>query len=186
MLSPSGHAQDTGRPLLDGFERGATRQLAEEVKKKLEKKLSARIILTHNAGEVITQEQKASFANRLNIDLYIALTIYNDDSLAINPYYYKNEAFNPVVNDRLTFYPTQKAYLQSAQKTAAIVQQDIFSKKYLTTFKINKPVGIPVKLLEGVTTSAFLFEISIKKIDDILTYVKPLTHAIRKIIDVIS
>ena len=33
MLSPTGQTQDPGRKLLDGFERGATRQLAEILKK---------------------------------------------------------------------------------------------------------------------------------------------------------
>lgn len=186
MLSPTGHAQNTGRSLSDGFERGATRQLAEIIKKNLEESIPARIILTHNAGEVITQEQKASFANRLNIDLYVALTIYNDDSLSISPYYYKNELLSPSVSSRLTFYPAHKAYLQSAQKTETIAQGEIFSKKYLATFKIFKPIGLPIKLLEGITAPAFAFEISIKKIGDILTYVEPLTHAIGKIIDAIS
>jgi len=181
MLSPTGHASDTGRPLSDGFERGATRQLAETIKKKLEG--TTRVILTHNAGEHITQEQKANFANRLNVSLYIAFTIYNDDPLSINSYYYKQEPFSPTIGDRLAFYPAQQAYLKYAHVTETIAKKGLVPNHYQNTFTIFKPIGIPIKLLEGIIAPAFTFEISIKKTDDILVYVKPLTDAIKKIIN---
>ena len=183
MLSPTGQTQDPGRKLLDGFERGATRQLAETLKRNLEDQIDTRIILTHNAGETINQEQKASFANRLNIDLYISLTIYNDDALDIHPYFYKNELFSPSVDNRLTFYPIKKAYLKSAKKIESLIQKKLFPHKYHSMFKIIKPIGLPLKSLEGITAPAFEFEISIKKFVDILTYEHVLSDVIRNMIN---
>ena len=183
MVSPTGHAQDTGRKLHDGFERGATRQLAEILKKNLEEHTDARIILTHNAGETINQEQKASFANRLNVDLYISLTVYNDDTLYIHPYFYRNEIFSPTVDNRLTFYPVKKAYLKSAKKVESLIQKQLCAPKYHSMFKIMKPRGFPLKSLEGITAPAFEFEISIKDFSDILTYEQVLSDTIRKIIN---
>jgi len=181
MLSPNGHTHDTGRSLTDGFERGATRQLAEAIKKELEKTSSMRVILTHNAGEHITQEQKANFANRLNIDLYIALTIFNYDALSISSYYYKLEPFSPTISDRLAFYPAEQAYLKEAKKTETIAKRNLIPAQYQTTFTVFKPVGLPIKLLEGILAPAFTFEISIKKTADILLYVEPLAAAIKGI-----
>jgi hypothetical protein len=183
MLSPTGHSQNPGRKLHDGFERGATRQLAETLKKILEEEADSRIILTHNAGETINQEQKASFANRLNVDLYISLTIYNNDTLTIHPYFYKNERFSPSVDNRLTFYPIKKAYLKSAKKVENLVRKKLFSPKYHSMFKIINPIGLPLKSLEGITAPAFEFEISIKNFSDILTYEHVLSDAIKEMIN---
>jgi len=182
MLSPSGHAHDAGRSLSDGFERGATRQLAEEIKKKLEEPTSFRVILTHNTGEHITQEQKANFANRLNVDLYIAFTIYNDDTLKISPYYYKLDSFNPTIGDRLAFYQSQQAYLKNAKKVERILKKGLISHKYQNTFTVFNPIGLPIKSLEGIIATAITFEISIKKTADILVYVKPLADSIKRVI----
>ena len=182
MLSPSGDASDKGRSLSDGFERGATRQLAEAIKKELETETDTRIILTHNAGEHITQEQKANFANRLNVDIYIALTITPDDHLSISPYYYKAEPFTPSMPQRLTFYPVKKAYLRSIEQTQKYIKNSLIPQAYQTMFDIFKPIGLPIKLLEGILAPAFVFEIGIKKTGDILTYVEPLSKAISKMI----
>lgn len=178
MLSPEGDAANAGRALTDGFERGFARQLAESVKERLERNDTLRIILSHEAGEQITQEQKANFANRLNIDLYVALGVYNNDKPSIASYYYKTELFEPIVDNRLALYPTTQAYIARAPQTRSLAASGLISNRFSTQFAIQKPVGIPLKQLEGIIAPAFMIEVSIAKITDLYAYIDPLIESL--------
>jgi hypothetical protein len=182
MLSPEGDAANAGRALTDGFERGFARQLAESVKERLERNDNLRIILSHEAGEQITQEQKANFANRLNIDLYVALGLYSNDKPSIATYYYKTELFEPIIDNRLALYPTTQAYIARAPQTHALAKSGFISNRFNTQFAIQKPVGIPLKQLEGIIAPAFMIEVSIAKITDLYAYIDPLVESLTEII----
>jgi len=183
MLNPAGDAHDAGRTLSDGFERGVTRQFAEKLKKSLEKHTNARIILTHNAGETISQKQKANFANRLNIDLYISIHASPSDHLGIDTYYYKSDLFTPIVSDQLALYPTHQACFISHKKTAAIAEKGLVASEYKTKYIVKEPIGIPLKNLVGVIAPTFTIELHIKKTGDLLFYIKPISKGIAHVID---
>lgn len=175
MLSPEGDTNNSGRTLADGFERGFTRQYAESLKEILEKDDAIRVILSHASGEPASQDQKANFANRLEIDLYISLNFYADDKPKIYSYYYKTALFDsPVDSSRLTLLPTTKAYVKNSAKTKTYAQHWQQFDQYQTQLTITQPQALPIKQLEGIIAPAFAFELSAQKITDIHTYLKPL------------
>lgn len=178
MISPAGDAQNPGRQLAEDFERGLSRQLAEELKKRLEDGLeNARIILSHDAGETVTQEQKANFANRLNVDLYIALSVTGGDRLTISPLYYKASNFTAALSDKLALYPASQAYLTNAEKTALIAKK-LIPTQFNTKFTCNPAIGAPLKSLEGIAAPAFDIEITLSAAPDLLVYLEPLAAMI--------
>ena len=118
MLSPEGDSTNPGRSLQDGFECGFTRQYAELLKETLEQDSTIRVIMSHESGEQVSQYEKASFANRLDVDLYISINFYASEKPNISVYYYKSTCFDPPTDaTRLELYPTTKAYLFNNEKT---------------------------------------------------------------------
>lgn len=181
MLSPEGDAINTGRALTDGFERGFARQLAESVKERLERDNTLRIILSHETGEQINQEQKANFANRLNVDLYVAIGLYTTNKPTIASYYYKTELFEPLIDNRLALYPTTQAHVAHATKTRTLAAHGFINTRFNSQFSVQTPIGIPLKQLEGVTAPAFMVEVGITRITDLYAYIDPLVESLTEI-----
>lgn len=177
MLSPAGDAQNPGRTLFDSFERGVARQLTEALKKKLESELDARVVLTHEAGETVTQEQKATFANRLKVDLYLALSVIPGDRLTLSSLYYKTSNVPLQPSNKLSLYPSTQAYLFNAQKTAPWAP--FFAKQSTTSLLYTRALGAPIKSLEGILAPAFDVELTIMALGDVYSYLDPLSAAVK-------
>ena len=180
MLSPAGDAQNPGRALFDSFERGVARQLAEALKKRLENELNIRVVLTHEAGESVTQEQKATFANRLKVDLYLALSVIPGDRLTLSSLYYKTANMPLQPSSKLSLYPSTQAYLFNAQKTSNWAS--LFSKQSVTSLLYNRALGAPIKSLEGILAPAFDVEMTITALGDVYSYLEPLSAALKEML----
>jgi len=175
MISPEGDTNNSGRTLAEGFERGFTRQYAEALKELLEQDSSIRVILSHDSGEPATQEYKANFANRLEVDLYLSLNFYADEKPSMSIYYYHTALFDaPVDNSRLTLYPTTKAYVKNSAQTKQRAQHWKKLEQYQAQLTINYPLAIPIKQLEGIIAPAYAIELSAQKIADTHTYLQPI------------
>ena len=122
MIDPAGDAKHTGRLIVDTLERGISLQCAEQLKSKLTGLYkNIRVILTRVPGETIQPLQNASFANRLNVDLYVSLYFYHESQTPahITLYHYVE---NPITDfwhksHPLLFYPLDQAHLLSITKT---------------------------------------------------------------------
>lgn len=179
MLSPAGDTANPGRLFNDTTERSLSRQIAEELKIKLEEDSSLRVIITHDAGEAISQEQKASFANCL-ADAYYAISVAPGEQPLISVFYYKKGTLTPLPTNNLTFYPANQAYIFNAAHTEKLAKYFI-AERYRNKFTCNKPLAIPIKSLEGIIAPAFDIEVLASTIADTTLYIEPLLQAIRDI-----
>ena len=59
-MHPAGDKNKTGRVIAREFERKLTRQLAEEIKQHVESSGQFTVVITHDIGQQIEQEESAS------------------------------------------------------------------------------------------------------------------------------
>lgn len=191
MIDPAGDAKEPGRAIDDTFERGITLQLAEELKRTIEaENPGVRIILTKFPGEVIEPLQNASFANRLKVDLYISLNVFEHKE-KLNKLFLYQLTYNPSTDlwvkktDDLVLLPFDQAYKSSLPKTDAFIKQLYEScKKEERPAKLSchPPLKIPFKPLVGISAPAIGIELGIKKKDDWKELAPILRRSIEQII----
>ena len=105
MIDPAGHAKNVCRKLVEGYERAQTFKFAQSLSKGLQDKYGFRVILTRYPGEEIVDLQNASFANRLNVDFYLNINVYRQDSVKPKIFMY-HLVYNPMVDlARRSFEP---------------------------------------------------------------------------------
>lgn len=76
FISPFGHAGQTGRPLRDGYERAATYHWAVAIGEALRTlNIPIKTIISRSPGETLADFQTATFANRLQPDLVLSLSL---------------------------------------------------------------------------------------------------------------
>jgi len=187
MLDPSGDAQHTGRTVNNTFERGISLQCAETLKQKITDAFpNTRVILTRVPGETLQPLQNASFANRLNVDLYLSLYFYKEQETSqhVTLYYYLANKTTDFWHqpDPLFFYPAHQAYLLNLQTTKRLGTQFLSILKSpddIPFFKATGLFGIPFKPLNGITAPALSLEIGLQNnkdwnyiIDPILTFIE--------------
>jgi len=188
MIDPAGDAKHTGRLIQDTLERGISLQCAESLKVALLSQLqNIRVVLTRVPGETIQPLQNASFANRLDIDLYLSLYFYQESITppTLTLYYYlenNTDFWHKPIN--LYFYPVNQAHLKNLHKTKECGQTilSIFQENDIK--KIFSPCGlfgIPFKPLYGITAPAIALEIGLKNKQDWQYIINPLVNAIEKI-----
>lgn len=192
MLDPAGDAAEPGRVIDETYERGLTLQFAQALKKELESDKSIRVILSRFPGESIEPLQNASFANRLNVDLFVSLHFYQktsnhlqDTQPAISLYHL---LYHPVTDfwqsakkDKLEFIPYDEIYKVSLNESTKAVQ---IAKKLLeTTFIKNSifTVGCPFKPLLGVVAPAFAIEIGLTDKNSWQDFVKPISLSLNHV-----
>lgn len=187
MLDPSGDAKHTGRIINNTFERGISLQCAETLKKRiLEAFPKTRVILTRVPGETLQPLQNASFANRLNVDLYLSLYFYKEQETSqhVTLYYYLANKTTDFWHqpDSLFFYPAHQAYLLNLKTTKKLGDQFLSILKdpdKIPFFQATGLFGIPFKPLNGITAPALSLEIGLQNnkdwnyiIDPILTFIE--------------
>jgi N-acetylmuramoyl-L-alanine amidase len=187
MLDPAGHAQQTGRKLLSGFERAETFKCAEALKDSLEKYTSAtRVILTRAPGEVLVPLQNASFANRLNVDFFASIHCVKADNEKphITVYY---QEIDPLIDNAQhtekphAFTPLHHAHFNSIHRSsdsAKALKKILSSAEYQKDFDCYGAYGLPLKSLMGITAPAIVIEIGLCSDDQWKFFIEPLTQGL--------
>lgn len=173
MINPAGHAGEPGRSL-SGFERAATFRFVQELQSAFERGYDFRVVLTRVPGEKIVDFQNASFANRLNVDLFVSVHLFKLDSVRPKVYVYQHVA-DPVGDFASRSFSALKmvSVLQSHQvsifKTKNIGQhlaENFSSSDNQKLFDFGGFYGIPLKPLCGVVAPAILIEVGVNQDDD--------------------
>jgi hypothetical protein len=189
MLDPAGDAQHTGRIINNTFERGVSLECAKVLKEKITAACpEIRVILTRVPGETLQPLQNASFANRLDIDLYLGLYFYKEEEAIqqLSLYYYLANKTTDFwyKAEPLFFYPAHQAYLLNLHKTKKLGEQllSVFqSPNSLPFFHVAGLVGIPFKPLIGITAPALSLEIGLQNSTDWNYIIEPIIIFIKQI-----
>lgn len=190
MIDPSGDAKHTGRLIQNTLERGVSLQCAEALKKALLNEYkNLRIVFTRVPGETIKPLQNASFANRLDIDLYLSLYFYYEPQTPSHLYIYHyiaqptTDSWHKPLN--LYFYQADQAHLINLATTKQYASTLVTNLKKTPAnyaFKISNVHAIPFKPLLGIQAPAIALEIGIKQTNDWKKLIAPLTDALESII----
>ncbi|OGB97000.1 hypothetical protein A3F06_01450 [candidate division TM6 bacterium RIFCSPHIGHO2_12_FULL_36_22] len=188
MLCPQGDSKVAGRTTPDGAERGVTRLWAEQIKKALEENNpNIRVVFSHNLGEHIGQKEKANFANRLQINLFISLLCYTTDNLSISLYCYGNKNSCMMVQPKkLSFCPYNLAYTFSASITPQytnLIYNNFLHNPQLKNIAIQQPIYAPLNCLMGIKAPAIAIEAGLKQSQDWRYYVRAVTEALHSLME---
>jgi N-acetylmuramoyl-L-alanine amidase len=182
MVSPEGDAANQGRTLADGYERGFTRQYAQALKEALEQDSNIRVIFSHENNETASQEHKANFANRLQVDLYLSINFYASEKPIIQIYYYQSAPFSAPINaQELVLYPMNKAYVKNQLTTCNWSTKWRSLNQYSGQLHADGPTPAPIKQLEGIIAPAFVLDMGAQKMLDVHAYIKPISQIVMDI-----
>jgi len=188
MLDPAGNGKNIGRSLHDNFERGATLQFAQELQKQLKIYYpQVNVIISRSSGQKLEKLQSASFANRLNVDLFLNLGFYKEHNVKPNLFLYqfKNQSFFANHNqDFLHFYPYHQAFVFNYDKTKHIIglmQKHLQHPDYKHYFTCHQSLEIPFKPLSGIISPAIGIEIGLKH-NGYEPYIMPIIHSLAEVI----
>lgn len=175
ILDPAGHAKDSGRLLVEGYERGQTLKFAQALQEALVKKYAVRPVISREPGEEMTHRlQIPSFCNRLcgtttSSSFFLRLHLYREKSEKPRLFLY-HLLFNPLVDlaprepNPLALVPLYQAHFARVHMTR------FFGRKmyeYLNQDKLKKHfdcyplMGLPLRSLVGITSPAILLEVGI-------------------------
>ena len=189
LIDPIGDASRTGREIEDTFERVITLQCAQKLKETIENNFQKiQVILTRSAGESLTELQNASFANRINANLYLAISFYHQTSIPNNIaifYYQENTMDNIHIYDPYLFYHISQAHLISHSITKNIAK--IFTQVFqnTTTNSYFLPLGtfgIPCQPLFGIKCPAIYIEAGLQNKNDWYHIIEPIIATINAVL----
>jgi hypothetical protein len=180
VLDSAGDATHPGRKLNDGFERGLTLQCVEQLQTLLHASFphEVRVVLARLPGQKTESLHNAQFSNRLEADLYLKLSFFQEDEGAHVPslwiYTYTQEKkiipsgrriLHPPTKkgDReLTFCRYDKAHVYNQDKTEqyAALATKIAQQDYVTSHLPCKGCfALPCKPLAGILAPALCIEV---------------------------
>lgn len=189
MLDPAGDAQHAGRKIGDHLERGPSLRFAESIQDSIKESHSdIRVVLTRFPGETIQPRQNASFANRLDVDLYISIHFFKQTTqkslfhlffFCIDP----TTDFWSIPNTELVFLKSNEIHKQSitTSKQWTYLLFDAL-QSYKNIFTLSQPLGIPFKPLYGIKSPSIGIEVSLNHPEDWIRYVQPLQNSISTLI----
>jgi len=178
-------------PKIDDYlERGATLQFANAVKKLIEKTHNnIRVVLTRFPGETIQPRQNASFANRLDVDLYLSLHFFKQTTRKPLLHFFffcldPTTDFWPTQTPELAFVKSNEIYKQSI-KCSKLWAHTLFETmhKHADSFDATKPLGIPFKPLYGLKAPSIGVEASLDHPEEWQRYIQPITEGINRLIE---
>ena len=189
MLDPAGDAQHTGRQLDGNFERGITLQCAERIKTTLEQRHPhVRVVITRSPGEALEPLHNANFANRLNVDCYISLHLYQETATKPRLYIYYFCDGDDLIGKKqeLAFYPYDKAHLLTMPTTKkySSALQHALSQTHL--IDVQGVFKLPFKPLIGIKAPALAIEIGLQSKDTWPSYSTVLADGLSAIIEQLS
>lgn len=187
LFAPYGDAQNKGRTIADSFERTIALQCAHLIKKSVmaeNQDLTIQVLPT--TRDMISTHQRATLANKKNIDLVISLNFYQELSAQshCNIYYYvRNSATDFWKNKKntLSLEPYDQAYKKSLNESHAIALHLKETVNSLSNSLVCNVVGIPYKPLVGIIKPAIALEIGTQNSSDLQTLVPILTQALLKV-----
>jgi hypothetical protein len=188
ILDPSGDAQRTGRLIHDNFERGLTLQCAEKIKEYLAvHALHIKVIITRMPGDIVYDLQNASFANRLEANLFINLNCYYCKETKPTLFLYQFSYGNDFIGGSpdLAFHTYDDAYRINKPKTDAIATQFkhfLSQPPYQSLFSIAGSYCVPLKPLIGIVSPSITCEMGLKNKESWITYVEPISKAIMQVL----
>lgn len=188
MIDPIGDAKYTGREIEDTFERSLTLQCAQKLKEKIEETFShAQVVITRNAGETLQALQNASYANRMNVDVYLCLSFYHQENIPghLSVFYYlENNLDLQHKYNSFYFYHVSQAYLanitsssHTAKKLASVFKQKNINPHFLCLGSF----GIPCMPLFGIQAPALYIEAGLHRKDDWKYLIEPIIEALKEI-----
>ncbi len=189
VIHPHGDKQTTGRVVARAFERTITRTLAQTLKESLESMGICRVYITHELGQTIDQEQAATYANRLNADLYLAITAFENKKAApeIESFF---ALYDPATDfwqkkeTALALLPITKTFLRNCTISYALgteLTKNLRAEADQQLF-INPLYGLPLQELIGVNTPGLVIEVGIQQQEQIVHVAQVIAQATRKII----
>lgn len=188
MLDPAGDTKHIGRALHNNFERSATFQFAQELKRQIQINYPhVTVILSKTAGQSLERLQSASFANRLDVDLVLSLNFYKETAIKPNIflYHFKNQNFfSSFKSEELHFYPYHQTFMISFDRTKTwvnIIQKKLQHVNYKHYFICHPSLAIPFKPLAGMIPPAIGIEIGIKS-NGWEPYIMPIMNSLSEII----
>ncbi|MBX9831016.1 N-acetylmuramoyl-L-alanine amidase [Candidatus Babeliales bacterium] len=186
MLDPAGDAHELGRKLAQGYERGATLTLAEKLQQELMQEPEVYPLLSRQPGEQCLPLQAASFANRLNVNLFVRLHCYHELTAKPRIYLYyqlrnpltdlATRSFNP-----LSFTPLSQAHLPNLRLTLKRIEsmkETLKNQQYQQLFDCFGPYGLPLKPLAGVQPAGLIIEIGLSSSTKLESLIKPIKQAL--------
>ncbi len=136
-------------------------------------------------SQTVEPFEQASIANRLQVDAYIALMLYeqqeSNPQLAV--YTYANDPsdaqkkYNPNI---LQFVPFDQAHIKE-QKTSSRMAQELlssFKTKPVFTIMGNRVHAIPLKNLAGISAPHIALELSVQNLKQLNAYAQSLADAL--------
>ena len=186
MIDPAGDSQHAGRQIGGHFERGITLQCAEQLKKIVEYTIpKTRIILTRFPGETLQPLQNASFANKLEVDLYLSIHFFAQKKGPHEIHFY-HFCKDPITDywkktpTELCFIEAHFVHIHSITTSKAWAQKlsAVFKTEYKDHFQCTPPLGLPFKPLCGIQAPAIAFEAGLLNAQDWQRYIKPLSQGI--------
>lgn len=192
MINPAGDAKNVGRRLNDGFERTEAYKWAERIQQEIQEQFGVKVVLTRAPGDEIVPLQNASFANRLNADLFLSLHIYKDDADKAKIYVYQH-GYNKLIDfarrsscDQLSFIPIAQAHQQNIFKSRDYISsfKNTFTKsEYQKNFDFFEPKFLPLKPLAGIIAPSIAIEIGINSDNKWSMFEDPLVEYIGQLIN---
>lgn len=191
LINPSGDSKRTGRKFPTNYERAITFKIAEALQKNLEQRYGMRVIQTRVPGEEIVPLQNASFANRLNVNTFLNINVYKEETEKPKIYLY-HRVVDPIVDlakrsfQPLTLLKVNQAHIRNIHTTKSFgerIKMVLTIPDYQPLFDFYGVYGLPIKPLEGITSPAFLLEIGLNDEEKWPALIEPLTTSLKFLLD---
>lgn len=184
MLDPAGDARETGRIIEDSLERAVTVQCAQALQEAIEFYVSnCKIIVTRTPGEEVSQLQRANFANRLAIDLYININIVLacERKPTLYVYQFSLGDISRAPSQELAMVSYDKAHKKAAPQTTAYgkkITSFLSRKEHQKTFLTQNLYQLPFAPLMGIQAPALGLELSISSEMEWKKFINPIAQSI--------
>lgn len=195
MISAAGDAQRVGRTIGDSFERGIALQCAEGIVKTLQEAFpSYRVLLAKAPGAGMDDLHGASFANRLDANMFISLHCFEQTAIqrTLDIYYFSlhplQDAYYKPDNE-LTLRSALQAYLPCYtlnKKLAYTFSHLIAQRADTTNLTIRTTLGLPFKPLLGLAVPAIACELGLQTKQDLQIVIPALCKVIQEIITTLT
>jgi N-acetylmuramoyl-L-alanine amidase len=186
IIEASGDAQVMGRTIHNSFESALCFSVAQKIRScLLAYQPTAKIILNRTIGQTVAPLQNANLANKLNVDLYISISAYQEieakPRITLYQFSYKNSQI--IKKESLAFFTFDTIYNLNFETTTAWIQLLHHGLLANSLFDISGPYQLPFKPLIGIQSPAIAIELGIPKDFDLDLFINPLVHHILPLLD---
>lgn len=191
MIGPAGSTRHPGRIIDGNYERGLTIQLAEQLKTALQEKHPSVAVLILRSSTGQNSLEHATIANRLSVDLYLALMLYEQQEATphISLFTYAthpNDRFKKINGTTLHFLPYDQAHTLQGHTSAQWAQRILDELQRTPLFIIPGDTvhTIPLQPLKGICAPHIGIELSVQSATDISNYIPSLSKALGALIEI--